>query len=56
MIKKIRNLVQDDRGVTAIEYGLIATLIAIVIITTVALLGERLRDTFGVVANTMNLS
>ncbi len=37
---------KDTRGVTALEYGLIAALIAGVIITGVALVGTNLEATF----------
>lgn len=37
---------RDDRGATAIEYGLIAALIAVAIMTTVAGLGTQLDQTF----------
>lgn len=36
----------SERGVTAIEYGLIASLIAVVIITAVALIGTNLSTIF----------
>ena len=39
-----------DRGATAVEYGLMVALIAIVIITAVALLGTRLNVLFTNVA------
>ncbi|MGH6847927.1 MAG: Flp family type IVb pilin [Methylocella sp.] len=38
--------VKDQSGVTAIEYGLIASLIAVVIITAVKLVGTDLTATF----------
>ena len=37
---------KNDEGVTAIEYGLIAALIALAIIAAVALVGTSLNDTF----------
>jgi len=37
---------QDESGATAIEYGLLAALIAVVIIGAVATLGSTLNDTF----------
>ena len=40
----------DDSGVTAIEYGLIASLIAVVIITAVTLVGTNLSATFNSIA------
>lgn len=46
----MKNLVsrffKDESGATAIEYGLIAALIAVVIIGAVTLLGESLETTF----------
>jgi pilus assembly protein Flp/PilA len=44
----------DARGVTALEYGLIAALIAAVIITAVATLGNDLATTFNNIANSFN--
>lgn len=43
----------DDRAVTALEYGLLAALIAGVIITAVALLGTNLSTVFNRVANSV---
>lgn len=40
----------NDEGATAIEYGLIAALIAVVIIAAVATLGTNLTATFDYVA------
>jgi Flp pilus assembly protein, pilin Flp len=37
----------DEEGVTAIEYGLIAALIAVVIIASVKIVGTQLDATFG---------
>ena len=42
----IKNFINDEAGVTAIEYGLIAALIAVVIIGAVQILGNGLNDTF----------
>jgi pilus assembly protein Flp/PilA len=41
---------QDESGVTAIEYGLIAALIAVVIITAVTSVGTDLRSVFNAIA------
>ena len=41
----------SESGVTAIEYGLIAALIAVAIITAVALVGTNLTNTFNAVAS-----
>ena len=43
MLKTFRD---DRKGATAIEYGLIAALLAVVIIGTVTTLGTTLVDTF----------
>ena len=43
--------VKDESGATAIEYGLIAAGIAVVIITAVNLVGTNLSGTFNNVAN-----
>ena len=44
--KLVRALVADRRGVTAMEYGLIAALVAVVIIGTVTTLGTNLKGVF----------
>ena len=47
----LKNFLRQDEGVTAIEYGLIAALIAVVIITAVALVGTNLTTTFNKIAS-----
>ncbi len=47
MFQRIRNLLQDESGATAIEYGLIAAGIAVAIIAAVATLGDTLEGLFG---------
>jgi pilus assembly protein Flp/PilA len=44
-------LIKDESGVTAIEYGLIAALIAIAAITMMALVGTNLTNTFSTIAS-----
>ncbi|MCY1210277.1 Flp/Fap pilin component [compost metagenome] len=41
-----KQFIRDEDGVTAIEYGLIAALIAVVIIASVKLVGQQLDTTF----------
>ena len=41
-----KRFLKDESGATAIEYGLIAALIAVAIITTVGLIGDNLDTTF----------
>jgi pilus assembly protein Flp/PilA len=45
-MKKLMRFLKDEEGVTAVEYGLIAALIAVVIISAVTLLGAQLDTTF----------
>ena len=47
MTKVIARLVHDESGATAIEYGLIVALIAVVIITAVAAIGTKVNNGFG---------
>ena len=42
--------ISNEKGVTAIEYGLIASLVAVVIITAVTLVGTNLSTTFNTIA------
>jgi pilus assembly protein Flp/PilA len=42
----ISNFLKNDAGATAIEYGLIAALVAVVIITGVTAVGTKLSTTF----------
>ncbi|MES2471563.1 pilus assembly protein [Rhizomicrobium sp. SCGC AG-212-E05] len=42
----LRRFVKDESGATAIEYGLIAALIAVVIITGVTAVGTKLSTSF----------
>jgi pilus assembly protein Flp/PilA len=45
MLKLIKAFAADDHGATAIEYGLIAALIAVVIITALTTVGTNLSAT-----------
>ena len=50
-VSKIVSLRNDRRAVTALEYGLIASLIAVAIITGVSLVGTNAASTFTTIAN-----
>ena len=52
-MSKIANFLKDESGATAIEYGLIAALIAVVIITAVTTLGTNLSGKFNNIANSV---
>lgn len=49
----IKKLVRDEAGATAIEYGLIAALIAVAAIVAMQSLGNQLSTTFGEVSSAM---
>ncbi len=49
----IRCLLRDENGATAIEYGLIAALISVAIITAVTSVGTSLTSTFNSVASAL---
>jgi pilus assembly protein Flp/PilA len=53
MLQVLRRFVDDDRGATAIEYGLIAAGIAVAIIVTVQVLGTQLDTTFSSVSSSL---
>ena len=53
MTKFISKFMSDESGATAIEYGLIAALIAVVIIGAVSLLGDNIAANFNEIATEM---
>lgn len=53
LIRFVRNLAQEEDGVTAIEYGLIAALIAVGIVTIVTTVGGNLVTVFTSVSNAL---
>lgn len=53
-MKFFRKLRRDEEGATAIEYGLIAALIAVAAITAMNSLGGELSSTFNKVSTTMS--
>ena len=53
MKKQVVRFVQDESGATAIEYGLIAALIAVGIIAEARGLGSQISATFNTVTGTM---
>ena len=48
-----RRFLQDEEGVTAIEYGLIAALIAVAIIVTVTAVGTNLQGVFTAISTAL---
>lgn len=51
MFKFMRKVRKNQRGATAIEYGLIAALISIVVIATLGKVGKGINNTFSKVAS-----
>ncbi len=51
MSKFVTRFVKDESGATAIEYGLIVALIAVVIIAAVTAIGGTLNETFSTIDN-----
>ena len=52
-MKYFRKMLKDSKGATAIEYGLIAALIAVAAIAAMGTLGNNLSDTFNEVSDEM---
>ena len=49
----IVEFIQDEAGATAVEYGLIAALISVVIIVSITAVGTQLTKTFTTVKNAL---
>lgn len=49
----VSRFLKDESGATAIEYGLIAALVAVVLVTGLTALGTKLNDTFTAVSGKM---
>ncbi|MNK24882.1 Flp/Fap pilin component [compost metagenome] len=47
----IKNFANDESGATAIEYGLIAALMAVIIIAGIGLIGDQLSTKFSGIAD-----
>lgn len=54
MLKLFSTVAKDESGATAIEYGLIAALVAVAAIVGMTALGESLNTIFGDVSDTLN--
>lgn len=52
-MQKIRKMMKNNKGATAIEYGLIAALIAVAAIGAMSALGTKLGSTFNKVSANM---
>jgi pilus assembly protein Flp/PilA len=56
MSKFVTRFMKDESGATAIEYGLIAALIAVAIAAVLPALGTKLQGTFNTVSNALPAS
>ncbi|MBL0372718.1 Flp family type IVb pilin [Rhizobium sp. KVB221] len=56
MTKHFKRLLMDESGATAIEYGLIAALIATALIAGAGTLGNALNTQFNGIAGQLNVS
>ena len=54
MTKFISRFAKDESGATAIEYGLIAAIIAVAIITALTTMSGSLQETFGTVTSELD--
>ena len=52
-MRKLIRLIKREEGATAIEYGLIAALIAVVIIAALTTLGTSLQSIFNSIASSL---
>ena len=51
MFGNLTNLLKDESGATAIEYGLIAALVSVAAIGALTAMGSSLQEMFGFVSN-----
>ena len=52
-MRTIKNIIRNSKGATAIEYGLIAALIAVAAIGAMQSIGTKLGTTFNNVSNSL---
>ena len=55
-MRNLIRLMKNEEGATAIEYGLIASLIAVAIVTALTLLGGSLSTTFGKITTALKVT
>jgi pilus assembly protein Flp/PilA len=52
-MRTLSRFLKDERGATAIEYGLVAVFMGIAVITALNAVGQKLQSTFNDVANNL---
>ncbi|MDL1973529.1 MAG: Flp family type IVb pilin [Deltaproteobacteria bacterium] len=55
-MKRLMSFLKDEEGATAIEYGLIAALISVVIIVAITLVGDNLEIVFTEVGDALDIA
>ncbi len=50
----IHNFLQDEEGQTLVEYGLLISLIALVVIAVLTVMGRRISNTFNAASGQLN--
>ena len=53
MFRPLKKFIGNESGATAIEYALIASLIAVAIIVSITVLGTQLQNTFNEVSSNL---
>lgn len=53
-MEKIKRFFKDEEGVTAIEYGLIAAAMAVVIVGAMTILGPKITSTFQYISDNLH--
>jgi len=53
VINTLRAVIKDRKAITALEYGLLASLIVVGIITGISLIGNKLKNTFNTIASSL---
>jgi pilus assembly protein Flp/PilA len=54
MLRTIKQLIRDESGATALEYGLIAALVSVAAIGALTSLGGSLKSIFGIVSGQLD--
>ena len=54
MPQLLRRFIRDETGATAIEYGMIAALVAVAIIVSLRLVGSKLAAKFTAISGNLN--
>jgi len=49
----IKQFLAEEEGQTLVEYGLLISLIALVVIAVLSILGNKIKNTFTVASNTL---